>query len=631
MIRTVSKFGILILCCLPAGGARADFIKMPDLTEMPELERKSLLKDLDIPGVRDRDPSPDAGPRLNVSKFKLEGIVEFPELGITREDIEELIENIRFDLMEEYKILESGFTENEIGEVTRLLTEIEEETQDSHVTDLEVQKLVWLVREQRSRRGVTLGQIEAVADRITDFYRGRGFILAKAYIPRQQVRDGIVTLTLLLGSLGEVDAEGNSIYREPELTSVFDEWLTKPVSSVVVEENLYLINDFPGIAVNGFFEPGSQVGDTRLTLNVVDENRFETSVRVDNHGSVETGESRVYGEFSANNLAGHADQLQFAALYAFDPQNTDYYKLKYSSRAANPRLDLAAGISTNDFVIGAGNQESFEDLDLSGSTRQADITATYSIKRSRTSSMYGIFSYENIESRLRVGFSRGDGDLGLDDKVDNYRFTFSFDLLTEEIRTLHQGDLSLLSGSFDEGAEPGQDEDYFILGSNYSLLTFWQLPFIDTQARLIYRASLQLADSPLSSINQFALAGPSRVRAYASNQFFADVSFYTGADLVFRAPDLLDLSIAGINLKSITRPFVFVDFAWGEALSLDDDLDDVDGQLLGAGIGLQFSYSDKFQGNFQVAFPLEEDFGSEDIEVEDDGARLIFDFQYGFR
>lgn len=610
--------------------ARADFFKMPDLTEMPQLERKSLLKDLDIPGVRDRDPDPESGPRLNITRFKLEGIVEFPELGITREDIETLIEGIRSDLMEEYKVLESGFTEQEIEEVSKLLVEIEEETLDRHVTELEVQKLIWLVREQRSRRGVTLGQIETVADRITRFYRERGFILAKAYIPQQQVRDGIVTLTLLLGSLGEVDVVGGEIYRESVLTSVFDDSLTQPVTDTVVEENLYLINNFPGIVATGYFEPGSQVGDTKLNLNIVDERRYETSLRVDNHGSIQTGEDRLYGELKLNNLLGIADQLQFAGLYAYDPSNTDYYQIRYSSNIVSPRLNIGLGASTNDFVLGPGNVEAIDNLDLSGTTRQSDITGTYSIKRSRTNSLYGIFKYETVESELRVGVFSGGGDIGLDDAVKNYTLTFAFDLLDEDDKLLHQGDVSLISGRFTEGAETGQDESYSILGMNYSLLTFWQLPIFDATTRVIFRSSLQYTDSALSSINQYALAGPTLVRAYEPNQFFADQGIYAGIDWIFNAPGFLDMTIGGINLKDIMRPFLFLDASWGQVKSLVDLDDDETGQLVGAGIGLQFSHGDKFQGNLQLAFPLEEKFSSVDVMVADDESRLVFDFQYRF-
>lgn len=604
---------------------------MPEITEMPQFERKSLLEDLDIPGVRDRDPDPESGPRLNISRFKLEGIVEYPELGITRKDIDELIEGVRFDLMEEFKIQESGFTEQEIEEVTKLLVEIEEETLDRHVTELEVQRLIWLVREQRSRRGVTLGQIETVADRITRFYRERGFILAKAYIPEQQVRDGIVTLTLLLGALGEVDVVGDQMYNKPLLTSVFDDWVTLPVTDSVVEENLYLINDFPGLTVTGYFEPGAQVGDTKLNLNLVAEQRFETSLRLDNHGSEETGENRVYGDVKINNPLGNADQLQVSGLYAFDPSNTDYYQIRYSSMLLDPRFSLAIGATTNDFILGPGNSESVDNLDLSGTTKQSDITGTYRFKRSRTRSLYGIFSFEKIESELRVGLFSGSGDAGLDDIVENYLATFSFDLLDEENRFLHQGDVSLLSGDFVEGADQGQDESYSILRMNYSLLTFWRLPFFDSSTRVIYRGSLQFTESALSSINQYALAGPTRVRAYPSNQFSADSAIYTGIDWIFNGPDFLDWSVGSVNLKNITRPFLFIDAAWGETLSLSSDFDDETGQLLAAGMGLQFSHADRFQGNLQLAFPLEEDFSSEEIIVEDEDFRLVFDFQYSFR
>src|SRR5690625_5634838 len=89
---------------------------MPDLTDLPELERDSLLLDMDIPPVRERDSDPHAGPRLNVTEFRVQGIVEFPKLGIYRSEIIERVEQIRFDFMNEDTLLESGYTlEEQIG------------------------------------------------------------------------------------------------------------------------------------------------------------------------------------------------------------------------------------------------------------------------------------------------------------------------------------------------------------------------------------------------------------------------------------------------------------------------------------------------------------------------------------
>lgn len=628
MIKINRIFCLFAFSLILPVNAMAGFLEMPEITEMPEFERKSMLKDLDIPSVRDRDPDPESGPRLNVERFKLQGIVEYPELGISKADIEKLIDGIRFDLMDEYRVEESGFTATELEEVSQLLVEIEEDTMERHVSDLEVQKLVWLIREQRSKRGITLGQIETVADRITQFYRKRGFILARAYIPEQEVRDGVVTLTLLLGTLGEVLVHDNALYSNEYLASAFDNMILKPVTSSVVEENLYLINDFPGVSGTGYFEPGAQVGDTRLNLNVKAEKSYAANVRLDNHGSEQTGLNRLYGEILWNNLAGNADQLHLAVLATGNPGNTTYGQIRYSSRIFSPRFTLSGGISKNDFVIGPGNSEAVNNLELSGETTQADLTSSYSIKRSRTSSYYAELGVERIESVLRAGVIPGDDFL--DDIVTSAFSVFIFDVLDEENKMLHQGNVRLTAGRFEKGVDAGQDEQYNILNVDYSLLTFWKVPFTDVSSRVIYRASMQYASSPLTSIYQYSLAGPTKARGYPVNQFSADNAAFMAVDVVFNAPDFFDITYGGINFREISSPFLFLDASWGQVLSLNEIEPDDSAQLYDAGFGLQFAYRNKFHGNLQFAFPLSEKFSSNEFQAPGDTVKLVFDFQYSF-
>ena len=251
------------------------------------------MRDMDIPAVKFRSPDPTEGPRLAVTEFRIQGLVEYPKMGITRDALKTLSERIRFDLMGEGKLLESGYTIDELGEVSDMLGKIEEDTTGRHVEPVDVQRLVWLIRDQREKRGITLGQIETVANTVTKFYRERGFVLAKAYIPKQEVRDGVVNLTLLLGMLGDVQISGNKLYGTKILSSVFDDMLGKPVTNAAIEEKLFLINDSPGIFVDGHFEPGYQVGDTRLNVTVKEETRYNANVRVDNHGTDETGLYRI--------------------------------------------------------------------------------------------------------------------------------------------------------------------------------------------------------------------------------------------------------------------------------------------------------------------------------------------------
>ena len=122
--------------------AEADFLEMPEIKQTPELRTKSLLRDMDIPALKFRSPDPTEGPRLAVSEFRIQGLVEYPKMGITREALKTLSERIRFDLMGDGKLLESGYTIEELGEVSELLGNIEEESSGRHVEPVDVQRLV---------------------------------------------------------------------------------------------------------------------------------------------------------------------------------------------------------------------------------------------------------------------------------------------------------------------------------------------------------------------------------------------------------------------------------------------------------------------------------------------------------
>lgn len=608
----------------------AGFLEMPDVTEVPELERKSMLMDLDIPSVRERDPDPESGPRLNVTRFKLQGIVEYPELGITRNEINKLIEGIRYDLMQEFKLLDSGFTNKELADISKLLVQIEEDTMDRHVTDMDLQKLIWLVREQRLMRGITLGQIETIADKITQFYRERGFILAKAYIPEQKVRDGIVTLTLLLGSLGDIELEQSELYKKERVISVFDDMLGNPVTSKIIEENLYLLNDYPGLSAIGFFTPGEQVGDTRLKLNVTNESRYQGLVRVDNHGSDLTGKYRLYVEGSLNNLAGFSDQLTLGALNSFSPDNAFYGLLKYTFSLFSPRFFVSAGVSTNQFVLGKGDNESVNKLELTGDTQSADASMLYKFRRSRVSNHSLSLTQSSIKSSLNSENSQITLGGILDNEVESTSLTYTFDVLNEGSKKLHQGAITLLSGNLKSKLDVGKDSNFSVFSGNYTFLTFLTVPFTDVQSRLLLRSSWQYSNDSLSSINQMSLAGPSMVKAFPMNTFSADSGLYAGIEWVFDKPGMLNFSVGETNLSNVTQPYLFIDSAYGIQKSIAQSESDVNSTLVDAGMGVRLNISNDMSGNFMFAFPVTKSFSSTGFDEKDYGMQVIFDLQYLF-
>lgn len=630
MINAVKVKNIILIfsvVSLFSSAATAEFLEMPEIEQFRDAEEKTLLRDLDVPAVRDRSPDPTEGPRLAVSEFRIQGLVEYPELGITREALAQLVESIRFVLMGEGKLLESGYTIDELGEISDLLVDIEEETLDRHVSPLEVQKLVWLIREQRGKRGVTVGQIETVANKITRFYRERGFILAKAFIPKQRVREGVVNLTLLLGTLGEVTINGNDMYKADLLHSVFDDLLTKPVTNKMVEENLFIINSFPGINVDGYFEPGYQVGDTRLNINVKNERRYDANLRTDNHGTDESGLYRFYADFQLNNLLGIADYVKVSVLEATSPSNTTYWQTSFESNFFSPLFRVGLEGSRNQFVVDQSKVAA--NIDLNGEVDVLGVYGLYIHERGRTKNSRYELRAEKITSDLQIG-NLPDINDALDEELSQISIKYSVDYLDDNNKRLHDGNIKYTRGTFDFGASDGQEKNYDIFTAEYTLLTFLKVPFTQSTSRIIFRSNLQYAGTNLSSIARFSLAGPTRTRAFSPSFFTADDALYFGTDWVFNSPDLFDFQIASFNFKKLAKPFIFVDYGYGTQYAILPGNEDATGQLADVGVGLQFSHGANFSGNLQVGFDILSEFDNTGQTPESDNMRWLFDMQYSF-
>ena len=606
---------------------KADFLKMPEIEQLRKIKEKTLLKDMNIPAVRDRLPDPMAGPRLAVAEFRIQGLVEFPELGITREAIGQLVEGIRFDLMGEGKLLESGYTMEELGELSDLLVDIEEETVDRHVTSLEVQQLVWLIRAQQGKRGVTIGQIEGVANSITQFYRERGFILAKAYIPKQQVRDGIVNLTVLLGTLGEVKVHDHDLYSDDTITSIFADQLDQPVTNTSIEESLFIINGFPGVNVDGYFEPGSQVGDTRLNVNVRNESRYNLNTRIDNHGSEESGLYRIFVGGQINNLFDNADYLNVSLLQTVFPEDTTFWQTNYESNFFSPRFRAGIDISQNQFLVDQSSVAS--NIDLSGTVNVYAVQGSYIAQRSRTKNSSYKLRYEKIHSDLQIGDIPDIGDY-LDEKLSHISLSYQFDVLDDVNKRLHEVSFTYDNGHFDFGFSEGQKQNYHVFSVDYTLLSFVKVPFFESNSRVIFRTYTQYSGTNLSSIARFSLTGPTKVRGFSPSYFTADDAAYLGADWIFNSPDFMNFSVGGVDFTEMFKPFVFADYAYGYQHLLDIQEEYATAQLADLGVGLQISHRSGFNGNIQLAFPVMSELKIAGEDPEYDSVRVTFDFQYVF-
>lgn len=576
------------------------FLKMPDTTEVPEYERESMLLDMDIPPVRERNPDPTEGPRLNIKEFRIQGIVEFPELGITREALIKRVESIRFDLMKEDELGKWGYTEKEISEIADLLAQIESETKDSHVEPVDVQRLIFLVRDQRRNRGVTLGMVENVGDVITRFYREKGFILAKAFIPEQKVRDGVVTLTLLLGELGQVEVVNNKRVSEKLIVRAFAPHINQPVTNQRLEEALYLVNDIPGVSAHSLLSPGDQVGDTKLRLTAKEEERFAGNVRFDNHGSESTSKNRLYLDTYFYNPLGWGDEIYLALLKTYEPEKSDYGAFRYNSFWGLPRLRTSVGYSNNDFVSRDVRKEG-EPI-FTGESEVKDVSLGYQLKRLRVKNYLLQIKYSEIDTELTTVASE------TNETVKKTSLIYNFDLLNETRRQLYVGNVAVHhSESTERGGLYGFREDTAEFATyDFTMLAFIRFPFTQKETRLLVKNSGQYAGTALTNINQMSLTGPNRARGFEVNGLQTDDAIFLGIDWVFGFPEFGGFSVLGEKISHVVQPYMFVDGAYGQIHPVNNGDEMIEGKISNIGIGLKLNHK-RFGANFLASKVMQDD------------------------
>lgn len=619
---------VLVVLLLPQL-VMAGLLEIPEITHSVPLKGKSVFENMDVPPLRDRDPNPESGPRIWVKKIKVQGVVDRPDYDISVDGVTQFVENLRKLAMREDELLKYGFSLEELAEIADLMLEIDALNNLEQVTEPDVQKLVWLVREQKERRGLSLGQIENIAEQLTNYYRKRGFFLTKVYIPSQEVRDGVIGFTVLEGMLGDVSITGNDRYNTDFLIKTFNDLKYQPVNERDIEQKLYLLNDYPGLEMYGYFKAGDQIGDTRLNLQVRRETPWDATARLDNHGSDLTGKQRLYAQVDWFNPSKIADQLTLGLLQTVEPDNSTYGIFKYRAPLFSEEYHAGVNISRNQFVIGDGRKDGdIGFLGLTGETQMLELVFDYAINRTREN---------NWGLSLHIANKESDMDSEVistitDEEVQVYKLQTEYDVLNEQSRVLNQFVFSYSNGdSTLKQIDSDVERSFSKFNLRYSFLSFAKIPWIDSSIRVVFKSDMQYTDDVLPNIEQSTIGGPHSVRAFSITEFPADKSIYAGMDVIFNWPAFMDFRVyRGIPFSRVVNPVIFVDYAYGVLNPVIDLVDEITGELSGTGIGLQVNYKNKISGNLQYARSLGSHFSSDQQQEPEDDDKIVVEFQYKF-
>ena len=503
-----------------------------------------------LPQTTGEDDDPKA-PRMQFSGFDIHGVVERPELGITQKIIENIAEEEAFRIAPSEKPL-----------------------------------------------GFTISMFEQVANTISRYYRQKGFFLARAYIPEQTVKDGIVRLDVIESFLDQVVFDGNKVYSDEQLREPLKQLLNKPIFKDDIEQALFTLDDYPGVQLSSIFGPGSKPGSAAMLVKVRDE-KSSAFVSFDNYGSTFTGENRLRLHYDFNNLFGQADRFSFNLLATMSPQNGLYGDISYSQPIINPKYRVGGGLSINQFEVG----QELADLGITGESTILNgfISRQFVRSRSDNFAMAADLSLKNATSKVI-------DTVAAEDKLTVFRFDAIYAGVDRWLTPAqHSASVSLsigladFLGSMDSngdglsgrrgGSQQRAGGDFTKLFVSYTR----SQPLFELQS-LLFRFRAQFTSDLLTAIEQFSLGGPDTVRAYPVAEALVDEAMFTSVEwIAYASPEITQTWFNKLQLS------VFYDYAKGSKNDpLVNEVPEV--TLAGFGFSVQASPFNVINARVDLAF-----------------------------
>lgn len=143
---------------------------------------------------------------------------------------------------------------------------------------------------------LTLDGLDAVVHRISTAYHKAGYQVAYAYLPAQTIHHGVIRIQVVEPTYDRIEVTGTSRFHAAQARATLGVKPGEPVAEGPLARGLLLLQETPGLIVNGVLLPGAAPGTSSLKITRKDAPRVSGQVSVTNHGNAYTG--RVLSQLS---------------------------------------------------------------------------------------------------------------------------------------------------------------------------------------------------------------------------------------------------------------------------------------------------------------------------------------------
>ena len=445
---------------------------------------------------------------------------------------------------------------------------------------------------------VSLALIYRFAEKITAKYRNDGYLLSRAIVVPQNIKNGVVTIQIVEGYIGNLKIRGPVKGSKMFLKSYGKALLrSSPLKAKDLERYLLLIDDLPGVSVESVLVPSkNEPGASELILTLKHKD-MDSNAGIDNRGTKFNGPIQMRAGTNSNSVMGFYDRLGIQGVLTSNPDEL----LFFNGFGEMP----VSSEGTKIFISGSFSKSqpgsTLKQFKVEGNSNTFTVRASHPFIRSRGKNLKGYLGFtsrnsktdllnENItDDRLRIL------KLGMAyDFVDRLRgvnlFSFGLSKGMNIMDASGPGSLKLsrADGRSDFTKLSGDILRLQELGPGWSLLTGvgWQYAF----------------DSLLSS-EEFGLGGPQYVRAYDPSEVTGDHG------IAFKLELQKGVKTNWNYLKSL-QSYLYFDHGT-VALRNTTAVQDSSSSLTAVGLGMRTNINEWLSGYIEVGQPLSGDVSAE--------------------
>jgi hemolysin activation/secretion protein len=387
----------------------------------------------------------------------------------------------------------------------------------------------------------TIDGLNDAATKVRAFYRERGYFLAQAYLPQQEIKSGIVEIAVIEARVGKVavDLKEGTRYSETMVRGIVDSHLKEGdiITETGLETPLLLLNDFPNAVVTSEIKPSQTVGAADLIVHVSDAPAFINGfVDYDNSGNRFIGQHRTGISLNLNNPFALGDQISYRGFIS--NEDFGFYRLAYVVPVGYWGTRVGVSYATFHYRLGlnaedaTGTVSSLVAQGIHGAGAVTTLYAFHPFVRTRSSNLIAQFAYEtkSLSDRNETVGSINDTritstKLGL---VGDYRDALLGGGLNSFSYTITEGETVLSTAAFasDQAAAGFKTAGKFAKQS----VEFRRLQKMTDNTNLLLTFSGQMASKNLPSAEKFSLGGPTGVRAYPTGEALGDTGWLLQAE-----------------------------------------------------------------------------------------------------